>query len=193
MSEPDRRRPLPALIFILALTLLTALVWFRVLHRGGGDARGATSTSTTPCPTSSAAPPATSGHRHTLPPPKSVRVLVLNATNRSGLAGRTTKALRKDGFRTATPADDQSRYGGHGVGQIRFGSGAKQAAKLVGYFIPGAKLVPMRTGSATVTIALGAKFKAPASRKRVLARLHRKHITVTTKAAPQPAPASPTC
>ena len=37
MAEGTVRRPLPALIALLALTLLTALVWWRVLHRGGSS------------------------------------------------------------------------------------------------------------------------------------------------------------
>ena len=33
MATSTARRPLPALAFLLALSLLTALVWWRVLHR----------------------------------------------------------------------------------------------------------------------------------------------------------------
>ena len=32
MDRPSARRPLPALAFLLALSLLTALVWWRVIH-----------------------------------------------------------------------------------------------------------------------------------------------------------------
>ena len=33
MATSTSRRPLPALAFLLALSLLTALVWWRVIHR----------------------------------------------------------------------------------------------------------------------------------------------------------------
>ncbi|MDQ1721771.1 MAG: hypothetical protein QOI26_1505, partial [Pseudonocardiales bacterium] len=33
MSVATRRRPLPALAFLLALSILTGIVWWRVLHR----------------------------------------------------------------------------------------------------------------------------------------------------------------
>ena len=44
MTAPQHRRPLPAVVFIGALTILTAIVWVRVLDRGtasgdSGDVR----------------------------------------------------------------------------------------------------------------------------------------------------------
>jgi len=207
MSEPerDRRRPLPALVFILALTVLTALVWWRVLHRGGGDASGA-ATSNSACPT--ATPPTATGSApaatgsaptpprprrpHTLPPPRTVRVHVLNATNRTGLAGRTTTALHKDGFRTTAPGNDESGYRGKGVGEIRYGAEAKPAAQLVNYFLPSAKLVPVHTRSATVTLALGRKFHGLQPRHKVIKHLRHNHIRLSSSAAPRSLPAHPT-
>lgn len=192
MTEPerDRRRPLPALIFILALTVLTALVWFRVLHRADSSANGASATGSA-CPTVTAlpttsTPPPGGAHRRTLPAPGSVRVLVVNATNRSGLAGRTSTELHRDGFRTATPANDQSAYDGSGVGQIRYAGGEKRAALLVRYYVPGAKLVRLHRHTTTVTVALGDKFTGLRPAAKVTARLRRHHVVLRTHAGTSP-------
>ncbi|HLY33447.1 MAG TPA: hypothetical protein VKQ07_02840, partial [Jatrophihabitantaceae bacterium] len=70
MTEAPRRRPLPALICLAALTLLTALVWWRVLHRDSGSAKAAP----TCTPTATA---------QILPKPSAVTLSVLNSTQTS--------------------------------------------------------------------------------------------------------------
>ena len=70
MASSLVRRPLPALIALFALLLLTALVWWRVLHRA--DSTAALPNCPTPTPT---APPT-----QTLPAPPTVTVQVLNGT-----------------------------------------------------------------------------------------------------------------
>ena len=87
------RRPLPALIALFALLLLTALVWWRVMNRDSHK-DAAQPTCPTPTPTESA---------DTLPAPAAVTVQVLNGTfktkkPRSGIAGKVSTALEKDGF-----------------------------------------------------------------------------------------------
>jgi hypothetical protein len=170
MSSPTQRRPLPALVFLLALTLLAALVWWRVLHRDTGEATPASS-----CTATQAA--------KQLPQPAAVTVVVLNSTDRKGLAGSTRDALLKDGFRSPSPpSNDAKQYHNKitGVGQIRHGPLGADAAKLVAYYLPGATLVSTEATDAVVTISLGKAFKALATPKAVTAKLKADGITLVT-------------
>jgi hypothetical protein len=190
MTAPDKRRPLPALVAIAALTLLTALVWFRVLHRGT-EAAGTSETSTKPCPTPSVVAPTV------LPQPRLITLLVLNSTSRNGLAKGVKTLLTKDGFKVAEATNDKTSYGGHGVlpgiGEIRFGPSARAAATLLSYYVPGATLVPTDSSATSVILSLGAKYKALAPAASVSTALSTHHLTVTsTSPSPQPTP-SKTC
>lgn len=93
MAEGTTRRPLPALICLLALTLLTALVWWRVLNRSDSHASTASHCSTTAAPL-------------VLPRPPGVSVTVLNSTNRAQLAKKTAAVLAADGFVILTYGND---------------------------------------------------------------------------------------
>jgi hypothetical protein len=190
MTSSERRRPLPALVFLAALTLLSGLVWYRVLHRDGSTAQA---TKAAPCPTSSspAAP-------QTLPRTGQVDVLVLNSTRRNGLAAGTAKALAKAGFTITGEKNDEPSYGGHGtisgVAEIRFDATQRAAATLLSYYFPGAKLVPTDAPTASVMVSLGKKFKKVADRKTVRRALQAR----TAEAVPSPTPrpsvsASPSC
>src|ERR1700710_616010 len=127
MTAPERRRPLPALAFIGALSLLTALVWFRVLHRTDASTAGPSNSTSSSCPSPSPTPSATPT---VLPVPTKVTVLVLNSTNRNGIAGDTRSA-----------------------------PSALPSPTLLSYYFPHAKLLPTDSSSARVMVALGAKFK----------------------------------
>jgi hypothetical protein len=184
MTAPDKRRPLPALVVIAALTLLTALVWFRVLHRSETHPAA----TKTPCPTPSATAP--SG----LPKPSLVTLIVLNSTSRVGLAAGVRTALLKDGFKIPTKAlDDSTTYGGHGeltgVGEIRFGPSARVAATLVSYYVPGATLVATTSPATSVIVSLGEKYVALATPARVAAAVASAHVgQAKTTASPSPTP-----
>lgn len=54
------------------------------------------------------------------------------------------------------------------MGEIRYGAAGKNAATLIGYYVPGAKLVKL-TGrkTATVDVVLGKKFTSLASSQTV--------------------------
>jgi hypothetical protein len=173
MTAPERRRPLPALAFIGALCLLTAIVWFRVIHRSGSAA--------TPKPTctSSSAPPTKTVT--VVPHERKVTVLMLNSTNRKGIAGDTKKALIKRGFKiTEPPANDGTTYGGHGlirgVAEIRYGPSSLAAATLLRLYLPHAVLKATDASSHTVIISLGAKFKQVASPKAVRRAFRADHL-----------------
>jgi hypothetical protein len=189
MTAPERRRPLPALAFIGVLCLLTAVVWFRVIHRG--DSSPATGASS--CPTTVATQHATP---KVVPKPSTVSILVLNSTQRSGIAGKTRKELIKRKFKVSEPAqNDSSAYGGHGlikgVAEIRFGPQAVAAAALVHYYFPHAAMHQTDASSRQVTVSLGAAFKHLASPAAVHAAMHKDHTKIG-KPRPTPKP-SPTC
>jgi LytR cell envelope-related transcriptional attenuator len=172
------KRPLPALVSLLALLLLTALVWWRVLHRSDGDDHAAT------CP--SPTPTATAGV--TLPAPGSITVAMLNSTTRAGIASKARKTLIADGFKVPTLAANDSAKKQNKItttAEIRFGPTGKQAASLVRYYFPGASLVSTTSKSATVVVSLGAKYRAVAAPAAVKVALKSDKVAV---ANPTPTP-----
>jgi hypothetical protein len=183
MSSPTKRRPLPALVLLIALTLLTSLVWWRVLHRDDGKAAAGGSC---PTPTSSAS---------VLPRPASVDVSVLNSTSRSGLARTTATTLTKIGFKVAGYGNDNPRVHVAGVAEIRFGPNQKKDAALIAYYFPGAKLVPLTADPLDkVVVSLGAKFKAVATARTAGAAMNSAHISLApTKTASVAPSGSATC
>lgn len=187
MTTPKRRRPLPALVLLLALCVLAALVWWRVLNRDGTSADASPS-----CRPS--APSTVAGQ---LPNPASVRVLVLNSTDRSGLAGTARTALVTAGFAAPDPAgNDAVQYGGNGkaiagVAEVRYGPAAEAGARLLAYYLPGAKLVERDTEGSTVVVALGEKFDKIATKDAVLARLAADRLTMAPPPARPSGTASP--
>jgi len=188
MTAPERRRPLPALAFIGVLCLLTAVVWFRVIHRSGGS--GATGSSS--CPTTASSQHATP---KVLPSPGTVSVLVLNSTQRSGIASKAKKELVKRKFRVTGAENDSAAYGGHGVikgvAEIRYGPQALAAATLVRFYFPHAAMLQTDASSRLVTVSLGADFNKIASLAAVRAAMHKSHVKFG-KPRPVPTP-SPTC
>ena len=183
MTAPDKRRPLPALVAIAALTLLTALVWFRVLHRGAQSEHTTQPTKST-CPTPTVTVPTV------LPKPGSVTLIVLNSTTRNGLAGNVRKVLIVDGFKVPAQAvNDGTAYGGHGliagVGEIRFGPTERTSAALLAFYVPGAKLVQTDSSAPSVILSLGTQFKALATAKAAAAAIAAAHATPSS---PTPTP-----
>jgi hypothetical protein len=188
MTAPERRRPLPALAVIAALCLLTALVWFRVLHRDTGTGDAAPSK----CPSPSTGRPsaAPSLRANELPRPGKVAVLVLNSTQRNGLATLTEKALQAVGFDVTKAADDAKAYGGHGlikgVAEIRYGPNGRAGARLLRYYFPTATMRPNHSRTALVTVSLGARFSKPASPATVRKAVAKAHLTIAGTPTPTP-------
>lgn len=186
MTAPERRRPLPALAFIGALCLLTAIVWFRVIHRSDGS----------PAPTPSSCSSASTAHvaaPKVVPHPPTVSVLVLNSTNRSGIATSTKKQLQKRGFKVTDAKNDSATYGGHGlvngVAEIRYGPASLASATLLTFYFPHAQLKLTDASSNVVAVSLGRKFHAVASPKAVRAAMHAAHVRMgKVRARPTPAP-----
>src|SRR6266496_794706 len=170
MDRPSARRPLPALAFLLALSLLTALVWWRVIHRDNG---GHTTAGPT-CPTPSAS---------VVPQPKSVTLNVLNSTDRNNLAHNVGIALGKVGFHVAGFGNDSNLV--TGVAEIRYGTKGSAAAMLVSFYLPGATLVAKQSSDSDVEVSQGAKFKAVATTAQAKRTMASRHVTqLPAKAGP---------
>lgn len=148
------RRPLPALVSLLALTLLTAIVWWRVLERPTPTGKAAVT-----CPVVSA---------HTLPRPSTLTVTVLNSTARKGLAKSVSTTLQKIGFTVDIVGNDTGHPQIAGVGEIRYGPDQKDGATVLQYYFPGATEVALGSTSAgKLIVSLGATFKTVATNLQV--------------------------
>lgn len=150
------RRPLPALVFLLALLLLSGLVWWRVVHRV--DSAHPTQAVSPTCTTRTTKPVA-------LPSPKSVQVTVLNSTGKANLATTVSGQLRAKGFRIARVGNDPKAVAG--VAEIRYGPKAVAAARLTQIYLPGSTLVPNSGTSAGVVVSLGGKYTSLATDAQV--------------------------
>lgn len=182
MAEGTARRPLPALIALLALTLLTALVWWRVLNRGGGSSH----------PSSCAGRTAAI----VLPQPAAVSLSVYNSTTRTGLAKATAKVLTADGFKVLGWQNDPANQVIQGVAEIRYSLDQKTNATLVAYYFPGAKLVQYQAETESkLVVSLGTKFVKVTPQPDVRAALAQAHVSQAPSAhssAAGPSP-SPSC
>jgi hypothetical protein len=177
VAAPSARRPLPALVFLLGLSLLTALVWWRVIHRA--DAQSTPKSSSTTC----AAKP----HATVLPQPKSVTLQVLNSTDRALLAAHTKTALTALGFVVSGTGNDNSGTI-PGVAEIRYGPAGAPGAQLVSYYLPGSTLVNTGAAGATVVVSLGTKFTATATAAAAKAAMTAAHVTQSPPTTAKPTP-----
>ncbi len=180
MTEPVQRRPLPALIFLLAITLLTAIVWWRVATRHDDN----TTQDATPSCNASATP-------SVVPPAKNISLTVLNATTGypkplTGIASKAGKAFTAAGFVVAK-TDNDNGSGVPGVAVIRFGPTQRAKALLVSYYLPGSQLVQQTNDQDTIVISLGLKYVGVAPTAQVNAALAKDKVTVST-VSPSPGP-----
>lgn len=158
------RRPLPALICLLGLTLLTAIVWWRVLDR--------------PTPTGKTAATCTASTRQMLPRPSSLTVSVLNSTSRKGIAKATSTTLQKIGFAVDHFGNDTGHKPIGGVAEIRYGPDQKDGATVLTYYFPGATEVALGSNSAgKLIVALGAKYRTVATNAQVTAAMRTNNAT----------------
>lgn len=160
------RRPVPALVALIALLVLTGLVWWRVLHRNSGQPQASPPT---PCATHTPTP----SNSPALPAPDAVTIVVLNSTNRPGIAGQAQAVLVKDGFRSPRPAANDLAHHNKikAVAQIRYSRRTKSAATLLHYYFPGAVLVKTHRPRSVVTISLGKRYRRVATPSRVRAAM----------------------
>jgi hypothetical protein len=151
---------LPALAFLVALCVLTAIVWWRVLHRDQSDSAGATGTLTAAAPAQTCNPKGSP--KFVLPPPRTVSVKVLNGSTRDGLASSVLADLKKRGFKT-TSADTVKDSGqlttlSKEVAEVRYGNSGRLAAEQVAYYVPGSKMVKISRSDSSVDLVLGKSY-----------------------------------
>ncbi len=91
--------------------------------------------------------------------PAQTRVNVYNASNRNGLAATVSRQLRDRDFVIGTVGNDRSKRAAPKVAEIRYGAKGTAQAKLLRTSMPkGTTLVKDGRNTATVDLALGAKF-----------------------------------
>ncbi|MFC7344014.1 envelope integrity protein Cei [Saccharopolyspora griseoalba] len=183
-----RRRPLPALAVLVALVVLSGLVWTNVF-----DSIPSLEAATT-CnkPGRATQPPEASGMPPQVPlgemknrdalnsvtpiPPEDVHVRVLNGNGESRQATLVSDELESLGF-TPIGADDDAVYVNYDLkchGQIRYGGAGVSAARTLSLIAPCAQLVRDERADAGVDLALGSEFddiKTTQSAKQVLQQL----------------------
>src|SRR6266536_5477024 len=164
MERVSARRPVPALIFLLGLSLLTALVWWRVIHRSDSDHPKAAKT-------------CQSATTNVVPQPGAVSVKVLNSTERNHLARNTATTFNRLGFHVIGYGDDDPNVVVNGVAEIRYGTKGTQSATLLSFYLPGATLVPTQTADSQVVVSLGTKFKAVATTAQAKKTMASQHVT----------------
>lgn len=152
MSASTSRRPLPAIAFLLVLSILTVIVWWRVLHRPDAASDAATS------PTSHAATCSPAVKRVVLPAPAAVTVNVRNGAGRDQLATKVTDELKSRGFKVGQPGDAGAPL--TGTAEIRYGAAGKPGATLLSYYLPGAKLVSIKRSDKNLDLILGSGYSA---------------------------------
>jgi hypothetical protein len=93
--------------------------------------------------------------------PGDVTILVLNATNRSGLAASTAKDLARRGFKISGAENDDSGRDAPKVVELRYGKKGKEQARLVRAQFPKGvvTLHPDGRKGTTVDVVLGSGYK----------------------------------
>lgn len=117
--------------------------------------------------------------------PRTSRVLinVYNGTQRQGLAGTTAKALAARGFDVKEVANDPEGQKVIGVAEIRYGPKGAEGAKLLGFYLPGAQMLPDDRSKKAVDVVIGKEFTEIVGEAKVAAAL----------ASPSPSTSGPGC
>lgn len=173
MSTRSARRPLPALIFLLALAVLAVVVWVRVAERD--TTAGATDGACVSAPQ--------------LPATKAITVSVLNGAQTTGLAQQTLDGFTKLGF-TAGGVDNAPNPV-NGVATITYGPNGDGSAIVVGAFLPGATFATDSREDLSVTVTIGSQYKGLAGFGAYRAALRAVGASQTPPAPTGSAAASP--
>ncbi|SDQ08008.1 envelope integrity protein Cei [Actinopolyspora saharensis] len=170
-----RRRPLPALILLAVLVVLSGFVWTRVFEStesvematrcnvpgaepGSSDARPGKP----PTETAAGTMLSRKALNDTTPvPPQDVSVRVLNANGKVNQATLVSEELSNLGFgRGGSPGND-SVYTEMNLkchAQIRYGEAGARAARTLSLIAPCAQLVRDQRSDASIDLALGSEF-----------------------------------
>ncbi len=165
-----------AVIVILVVGALVAAGLGFVVYRA---VRGDAATSK---PTAGVCPAVTTTPGAKLPKPSAITINVYNATQKSGLARKTSSQLRTNGFAILAVSNDPLNKTIPGVAEIRYGKKGAANAKLLSFYLPAATLVLDKRTDATVDVVLGETFTG------VLAQ----NVVTKELASPSVGPA-PTC
>jgi hypothetical protein len=168
MGRVPQRRPVPArirphrragpwLAFLGVLVVIAVVVWWQVL---GAD--------TTKNPAADGCGPKADQSVAALDP-KTVKVRVYNATERTGLAKQVADGLKRNKFTVVASSNDPlaDTRKVEGVGEIRYGSKGEKQALLLSFWFPGIQLVADPRGDAAVDVAVGPTYKALASAAQI--------------------------
>ena len=158
MAGASVRRPIPAVVFILLLSLLSAIVWYRVLNRSPAStpkAKAATHACVKKAAVKATKAPV-KAKPIVWPPASAVHLTVLNGTQRNGLAKSVAAQLGTRGFKIGTVTNDTVST--LTVTQVRYGTTMATAARLLQLYLPGSKLVPTASKTTTVVVSLGASY-----------------------------------
>jgi pimeloyl-ACP methyl ester carboxylesterase len=167
-GRPFRRRNyLPGIVLLVALAVVSMLVWVMALNRPA-NVREAAVCNAPPGPADPTAPAPQLGEqvsRSTMidvTPAKlaDTKIRVLNASGQGGQAGEVAGELRDLGFAEPAAANDtlyvNSRL--ECQGQIRFGPAGRAAAAAIWLVAPCTELFQDQRNDATVDLAIGTEF-----------------------------------
>ena len=185
-----RGRALPAALVLVVLAALAGGAYWLFLREE--QAAPVADTLAVTCPPPAApAPAATVDRPAELPRPSRVRFVLLNGTDRNGLAKRTGDALAARSFvvtRTGNPPSPLN-----GPSRVYYGPGALPAATLLVAQVEGAQLVAQpRAAKGKLELVLGSEFErlnSPAQAEAALAG----PLPVPPPRTPAPAPRPAGC
>ena len=167
-GRPFRRRNyLPGILLLVALSVVTLMVWVVALNRPA-DVVEAAACNPPPAPTDPNTPPLALGEQVTrsdmtdVTPAKlaDTKIRVLNASGQGGQAAEVAGALRDLGFAEPSAAND-AVYAATRLtcqGQIRFGPSGRAAAAAVWLVAPCTELFQDERSDDTVDLAIGTEF-----------------------------------
>ncbi|XVX20824.1 LytR C-terminal domain-containing protein [Actinomycetota bacterium] len=143
-----RRRRKAAVTLAVVCLLLFFAFWYAFSYYSYYRAASEPRAVTTSCPTSAHVRPG------------DVSLNIYNATDRAGLAAKTSNAMAARGFFIGTVANDPKKATVKNAAQVRYGSATVNEARFVALHVPGATLVNDGRTSGDIDLVLGEKFTA---------------------------------
>jgi hypothetical protein len=167
-GRPFRRRNyLPGILLLVALAVVTMMVWIMALNQPA-DVREAAVCNAPPAPADPNVPVPQLGEQVSradmvdVTPAKlaDTKIRVLNASGQGGQAGEVAGELRNLGFADPTAANDTLYANGRleCQGQIRFGPSGRAAAAAVWLVAPCTELFQDQRNDDSVDLAIGTEF-----------------------------------
>jgi hypothetical protein len=163
MPARSARRPVPALVFLLALAVLAVVVWVRVADRDSSADVGATNCAQAP----------------QLPANSAVTVTVLNGNGATGLASQVLDAFAAYGFAKGNVGDADPLPG---YATVTSGPNATAAALLVSLYLPESTVTQDTREDSTVTVTVGQKFISLSTLDQVKAAMVKAQVSQTPAA-----------